>query len=129
MRRRPIHVEDVIRRFVAAINDRDVDAIVALCTDDHQFVDAYGGVVSRETLRSAWAGYFAFMPHYGIEIETILVESDQVAVFGWAWGGLEASDPAARAWRRPCAWRACVSDERVRLWQVYVDTKIIFDML
>jgi len=31
-------------------------------------------------------GYFHFMPHYGIEVETVLRERNVVAVFGSAWG-------------------------------------------
>jgi ketosteroid isomerase-like protein len=121
--------EAVIRDFIAAINDHDVARIVGLSTDDHQFVDAHGVVVPRETLEAAWTGYFAFMPRYGIEIDAILCEGDTSAVFGFAWGGLDGSDPASRTWRRPCAWRAVVAGDRIRLWQVYVDTKAVFDLL
>jgi len=104
-------------------------AIVRLCADDHDFVDAHGGVVSAGNLRAAWAGYFGFMPHYGIDLETIVSDGEQCGVFGWAWGGLNADNADVKSWRRPCAWRARVRDGRIRLWQVYVDTKAVFDLL
>jgi len=120
---------DVVRAFVNAINDHDVPRIAGLCTSDHRFVDAHGGVVLAQDLPSAWAGYFQFMPHYGIEVESMVAQGDNVAVFGVAWGGLDAANLTERSWRRPCAWRACVMGDQVKLWQVYVDTKAVFDLL
>ncbi len=115
--------------FVEAINAHDVAGIARLCAPDHRFVDAFGGVTPADRLEAAWTGYFQFMPHYGIEVETLLCEGDLAALFGAAWGGLEAADPSSRSWRRPCAWRAEVHGGKITLWQVYVDTKIVFDLL
>jgi ketosteroid isomerase-like protein len=120
---------ELVLSFVAAINDHDVARIVDLCTDDHEFVDAHGQVAPAETLAAAWRGYFQFMPRYGIEVESVLSDGDVVAVFGQAWGGLNAHDAGDRFWRRPCAWRACVRGDKVKGWQVYVDTKAVFDLL
>jgi len=120
---------EVVRSLIAAINEHDVERIVGLCTDDHAFVDAHGNVVGAEKLDAAWRGYFSFMPHYGVEAETILGEGDTVAVFGHARGGLNAADASDRAWRRPCAWLARTREGKVALWQVYVDTKAVFDLL
>jgi ketosteroid isomerase-like protein len=121
--------EAVVRAFVAAINAHDVDRILGLCSADHRFIDAHGGVTPEAELRAAWDGYFRFMPLYGIEIEQVLAEGENVAVFGAAWGGLDAGDASPRSWRRPCAWRAVVEGEQVRRWQVYVDTKPVFDLI
>jgi ketosteroid isomerase-like protein len=124
-----MRTEKVVLAFVEAVNAHDVEGIVGLCARDHRFVDAYGAVVPADQLRSAWAAYFRFMPHYGIEVETVLCEGDIAAVFGCAWGGLAADNAAGRSWRRPCAWRARVQNGQIQLWQVYVDTKAVFDLL
>jgi ketosteroid isomerase-like protein len=116
---------DVVSRVVAAINAQDVPAIVALCTQDHAFIDAHGNVVPAAGLEAAWRGYFAFMPRYGIEVETMLTEGDTVAVFGHAWGQLASG----AAWRRPAAWQARVVDGKLQRLQVYVDTKAVFDLM
>jgi ketosteroid isomerase-like protein len=121
--------EKRVRAFIDAINARDPVAIVGLCSADHQFVDAHGAATPAEQLRSAWAGYFRFMPRYRIEVETILADGDTAAIFGWAWGSLDAEGSVERSWRRPCAWRARVTDGQIALWQVYVDTKAVFDLL
>ena len=120
-------VDTVIRAFVDAINAHDVERILALCSPDHAFVDAHGNIVPAERLREAWTGYFGFMPRYGIAVDEMVVEGDTAALFGFAWGGLAAD--GTRDWRRPAAWRVRVEQERIRLWQVYVDTKIVFDLL
>jgi len=120
---------ETVLAFVEAINNHDVDRIVSLCTEDHRFIDAHGGSVHAGNLASAWRGYFHFMPHYGIEVETVLRERNVVAVFGSAWGSMNALNPDDRSWGRPCAWQAHVHDNRIRRWQVYVDTKPVFDLL
>ena len=120
---------ETVLAFIGAINAQDVNRIVGLCTADHEFVDAHGNVVPSDRLAGAWTGYFQFMPHYGIEVEQILADGEVVAVFGAAWGSLNAADASDRAWRRPGAWRAVVKGGRVRRWQVYVDTKAVFDLL
>jgi ketosteroid isomerase-like protein len=120
---------ETIDAFIAAINAHDVDAIVDLCSPDRRFVDAWGQVTPPDRLHGAWAGYFAFMPHYGIEVETVLWDGGTAAVFGEAWGGLQASDPSVRCWRRPAAWRVEVRDGKAALWLVYSDTKVVFDLM
>jgi len=120
---------ETILAFVDAINARDVDRILGLAAEDHEFIDAYGTVVSAPALRAAWAGYFGFMRHYGIEVEEMLCEGDRAALFGHAWGSLDVEPDGPRQWRRPTAWKVLVAGDRVRLWQVYVDTKIVFDLL
>lgn len=119
----------VVRLFVEAINARDVDAIVELCSQDHEFIDAQDMVVRAPQLRSAWEGYFSFMPLYGIDIEDILEVGAEAAVFGHAWGALSPDGATAKSWRRPCAWRARVEHGKVHIWQVFVDTKAVSDLL
>jgi hypothetical protein len=31
--------------------------------------------------------------------------------------------------RRPAAWRVRVKGGKIQLWQVYVDTKVVFDLI
>jgi ketosteroid isomerase-like protein len=121
--------EAAVRALVAAINARDVGRLVDLAAPDHRFIDAHGGVVAANKLEAAWTGYFAFMPRYGVEIDQILCAGDTAAVFGQAWGVLDLARPEATAWRRPGAWRVVVAYGKVALWQVYVDTKAVFDLL
>ena len=117
----------LVLAYVEAINAHDVDRIVSLSAGDHQFIDAYGDVTPAAQLRKAWSGYFSFMPRYAIEVEQVICDGDVAAVFGAAQGSLLAS--GERTWRRPAAWRVRVKDRKIQVWQVYVDTKIVFDLL
>ena len=85
MRVTPMQTEDTIQIFIAAINNQNVEQIVELCTEDHRFIDAHGGVVTRDALRQAWTAYFAFMPIYRIETEAIISRDGMAAGFWWAW--------------------------------------------
>ena len=120
--------DSIVADFIAAINAHDVAGILALCTPDHEFVDAYGSAVTGEGLLPAWQNYFGFMPEYGIDVEEIVTQGACAAVFGAAWGRL-APAYGGGAWRRPACWRAKLDAERIRLWQVYIDTKIVFDAM
>jgi len=119
----------LVLAYVDAINAHDVDRIVDLSASDHRFVDAYGETTPAEKLRAAWSGYFKFMPTYGIQLEDVICDGDLAAVFGFAHGSLPSSGAGDRSWRRPAAWRARVKGDKVQLWQVYVDTKIVFDLM
>jgi ketosteroid isomerase-like protein len=120
--------KDTVLDFIGAINAHDVPRIVSLCSPEHEFVDAHGNVVAYEGLLESWRGYFTLMPEYRIEVEDMVGDGACIAVFGAAAGRLAAAH-GARGWRRPAAWRARVAGRRIRLWQVYVDTKIVFDAM
>src|SRR5262245_18014852 len=56
---------DVVHAFNDAINARDLDALTALMTDDHRFVDGEGAIVDgKVACTEAWRGFFAAFPDY-----------------------------------------------------------------
>ncbi|MGH7630247.1 MAG: nuclear transport factor 2 family protein [Gemmatimonadales bacterium] len=115
-----------VRRLVAAINARNVPAILASLTPDHRFVDSLGAVISgRAALEQAWQGYFRLVPDYAIQIEEELVLGDVVVLFGAAGGTYAANGPprSGARWGSPAAWRAVVRDDRVAEWRVYADNE------
>lgn len=128
----PIAPEDVVRRFIAAINAHDTEALLALMTEDHEFLDATGDRISGlEPLRSAWRGYFAWFPNYEIHAEEIFWKGNIVAALGYA-GGTFAPGVGSvmeNTWRLPAAWRAEVRDGRVASWQVYCDTEPVWAIM
>jgi ketosteroid isomerase-like protein len=49
--------------FNDCITARDLDALCALMTDDHTFIDTTGQTTAgREACRAAWRGFFAAFP-------------------------------------------------------------------
>ncbi len=115
-----------VRRLVAAINARDVPAILTCLTPDHRFVDSLGAVIGgHAALEQAWQAYFRIVPDYAVQIEEELVLGNVVVLFGAA-GGTYAPDgsPGRDArWRSPAAWRAVVRDGGVAEWRVYADNE------
>ena len=123
---------EVARRLVDAINAHDVEAIVALLTEDHRFVDSVGHVVEGRTLmRSAWSVYLAMVPEYAVRVTETFVAGDVVALFGVASGAYAVNGCAVpdSRWHTPAAWRAVVRDDRVAEWRVYADNEPLRDVM
>jgi ketosteroid isomerase-like protein len=114
-----------ITDFAAAINSHDLEKIAALMSDDHTFIDAHGNeMAGKETIKAGWGNYFALFPGYYIEIEQSLNKGDLTVAYGYAGAGT-----GENAWKIPAAWRAIVRDGKIKLWQVYADTKIQFEKM
>ena len=43
--------------------------------------------------------------------------------------GYAGAGTGEKAWKIPAAWRAIVRDGKIKLWQVYADTKIQFEKM
>ena len=110
---------DVVRGFIARINDHDVDGLSAMLTENHRFIDSLGSVfVGRETLRAGWADYFRLVSEYRITIDECADGEPSLLLVGSVAGrsgGVE--------WTVPAAWRAVVHHGRLAEWQVYVDNE------
>jgi len=114
-----------ITDFAAAINSHDLEKIAAKMSDDHTFIDAYGNkMAGKETMKAGWGSYFQLFPDYYIEIEEIFSKGDLAMAYGRAGAGI-----GQKAWKIPAAWRVIVRDGKIKLWQVYADTKIQFERM
>lgn len=123
--------EEVVRRFVLAVNAHDPDAVGALLSSSHVLVDSLGReLAGRAAVTDAWREYFALFPDYRIETEVTVSDGDVVAVFGAASGAYAHAAPGVDAsWRIPAAWRAVVVGGLIDKWQVYADNKPVYDIL
>jgi ketosteroid isomerase-like protein len=118
--------------FVRAINEHNVDGIYSLMSDDHQFIDAHGHLISgKDKMKAGWAGYFQMFPDYQIDITDIFSDGDTLAAFGFAsatFKGIKTGGDQNH-WRLPASWKVVLQNNKIRLWQVYADTKIPFDII
>jgi ketosteroid isomerase-like protein len=123
---------ETILQFMERINERDVNKLAELMTEDHVFVDSLGNSVrGREKMRAGWQGYFAFCPDYWVSHEEILANGNTVAVFGSAGGTIAANGklPPENKWRTSAAWLAVVEKGLVKEWRVYADNKPVYDIM
>ena len=121
-----------VEQFIEAINRHNVGKLVELMTEDHRFIDAAGNqVTGLETLKAAWQGYFAWMPDYVISIDRWFEQGSQVGLFGEAQGtyAVQGQLLAENHWKLPAAWKAIVRKGKIAVWQVYCDTKPVFDIM
>lgn len=125
-------VEDVVNKFVAAINQEDVGAIARLMSEDHIFIDSGGGVYDDvNQMIQGWPGYFKMFPDYKVEITETYVSGDTVVLLGTA-SGTYTSDGTLRSenhWEIPAAWKAVVAGEKIKLWQVIADNSIVAEIV
>ena len=118
--------------FVEAINSHDPQRLAALMTFDHVFIDSDGTrQQGKESLRQSWRGYFALVPDYRILVEETFVQGSTVALLGAAEGTFarEGRLEPENHWRVPAAWTAVVEDDKIALWQVYVNPEAMANIL
>jgi hypothetical protein len=122
----------IVEQFIEAINAHSVNRLLELMTTDHRFIDAVGNeVTGLATLETAWQGYFTWMPDYTITAEHWFEQGEQVACFGRAQGtyAVRGQLLPENHWNLPAAWKAAVHEHKIAVWQVYCDTKPVFDIM
>jgi predicted ester cyclase len=81
-------------------------------------------------MKKAWAEYFELFPDYKAEVEHVIEEGDILAIFGFASATYKGPTAGpSNFWRLPAAWKAVVSEGKIKHWQVYCDYKIIYDII
>ena len=123
---------ETVLHFLDRINQRDVDKLAELMTEDHVFIDSLGqSVQGREKMRAGWRSYYALCPDYWVSHEEIFRHENLVAVFGSAGGTIAANGklPPENRWRTSAAWLALVEKGLVKQWRVYADNKPVYDIM
>lgn len=106
-------------RFNDCINDRDVDGLADLMTDDHTFIDTEGGTVTgKQAALEAWRGFFAAFPDYRNVFTSVAARGEIITIVGHS----VCSEPALAG---PAIWTAKVTADQVAEWRVHADTQEI----
>ena len=97
-------------------------------TDDHKFIDAHRNeVVGKNKMKVDWKDYFRRVPDYKIEITKVFANGDFLGAFGFEIGTLKGQQTDNNATSWPASWKVIVDNNKIKLWQVYEDTKIQFE--
>jgi len=116
---------DTFRAFAAAINRHDIEALTALMTQDHLFVDSVGQQVQGiAPMEAGWRRYIAMCPDYWIRTDTVVADDNVVLAVGEAGGTIDGVP-----WCIPAAWKAVVRDGKVTEWRVFADDKPVYEIL
>lgn len=131
--------KEIFNAFVNCINLKDLDGMHSLMAHDHIFIDAHGNKFQgAEMMKESWAEYFAWFPDYFIEVENIMDTGATVSGFGYASATFNGGSPAGdennsnkndKFFRLPSAFRAQIQDGKLSQWQVYSDTKTVFEII
>ncbi len=129
----------VTQAFIDQINERDVEGLTGLMSDDHVFIDMDNGrSQGRDAMRANWEGYFKLFPDYQIDVFETHFSGDDILLVGVSTGSLSdfGRDILAKAGQKhakaeefqgPAIWRAKVRQGLIAEWQVYHDTQAVRD--
>ena len=115
---------EIVKSFIKAINDHNVDEIYNLMSDDHIFIDTYGDkFVGRKGMKEGWQNYYKMFPDYKVEILDIVENDSIIGLFGYASGTYKniIDESNSNFWKTPASWKAIVENDKIKYWQVYCD--------
>ena len=104
-------------QFNEFINERNVEGLSSLMTEDHTFVDRQGEVdQGKESMTRGWIHFFNQFPEYRNNFTRVESRDDLVILIGYAtWHEGDAPDHAI--------WTARIRDDLVAEWRIYPDTE------
>jgi hypothetical protein len=100
----------VALRFNEAINERNLEGLLELMTEDHTFIDNWGDVDTN--MKDGWRQFFATYPDYRNVFTSVTVIDNVVVMLGYS---TCSKEPRLNG---PSMWTARVRGERVSEWRV-----------
>ena len=105
-------------KFNEKINQRDLEGLVELMTDDHTFIDILGKITTgKDVMKDGWREFFKKYPDYRNIFTSVTIRNDVVVMVGYSTCSYKPLDG-------PALWTAKVHGGRVSEWRVYEDTPL-----
>jgi ketosteroid isomerase-like protein len=112
-----IDPKTIALQFNDCINNRDLEGLLNLMTDDHTFIDSENNHYSgKATCKTAWTSFFDSFPDYQNVFE-IVTSKDATAIMQ---GSSVCSDKRLEG---RGIWTARVVEDKVMEWRIYPDTE------
>jgi ketosteroid isomerase-like protein len=106
----------VVLQFNEYINNRDLQGLSNLMTEDHVFIDSNDDVHSGKGLMiKGWGDFFHQFPDYRNHFAIVESRGDRVFVIGHSTCSFKPLDG-------PALWTVKVEDGLIAEWRVYLDT-------
>lgn len=100
-------------KFNEKINQRDLEGLTELMTDDQTFIDNFGEVTKgKNVMREGWRDFFGKYPDYRNVFTFVAVQDGVVVMVGYSTCSYKRLDG-------PNIWTARIRDDRVSEWRVY----------
>jgi ketosteroid isomerase-like protein len=100
-------------RFNEKINQRDLEGLAVLMTDDHTFIDNSGEVTKgKDAMKGVWRDFFEKYPDYRNIFTSVIIRDGVVVMVGYSTCSYKPLDG-------PNVWTAKVRDGHVSEWRVY----------
>jgi ketosteroid isomerase-like protein len=103
----------VALKFNEKINQRDLEGLAELMTDDHIFIDNKGEITKgKNVMKNGWREFFKNYPDYRNIFTTVTVQNNIVVMIGYSICSFKPLDG-------PNIWTAKVRGEHISEWRVY----------
>ena len=114
--------QETVEAFIDCINRRDLEALLAMITDNHVLkVMDEPEVVGKEALRPAWRAYFDGFPNYVIHPHRFAQNPGGVAMLGHTTGS-HLGLPDDEESKQTLIWNAGLRNGKVSAWLILPDT-------
>jgi ketosteroid isomerase-like protein len=102
--------------FNECINNRDIEGLVDLMTDDHSLVcNGHIDTKDKDSSKEAWASFFGMYPDYRNHFSRVESRDDFVVIIG------KSTCPNEEKLNTSALWSARIQNDKVSVWQVYED--------
>lgn len=106
---------EIVSKFNEFINNRDIQGLERLMTEDHTFIDSANNTdKGKKACLNAWRGFFQSFPDYKNIFENITAEKNVVKIIGYS----TCSNPVLEG---SAIWTAKIKEDKVSEWRVYED--------
>ena len=102
--------------FNEAINNQDIESLMALLTENHRFIDSENTVqTGTAKLREIWTDFFRYYPDYRNYFSTVRSVDEVVTITGYTICLFKPLEGDA-------LWRAVIENDKIAEWAVFTDT-------
>lgn len=104
-------------QFNEYINNRDINGIRSLMTEEFTFIDIPGKMEKgKELMTKNWKSFWEEFPDYKKIITRVESQDNFVVLIGYSTCSYEPLDG-------PAIWTAKIKDDHVALWQIFEDNE------
>ena len=108
--------KSVVLQFNECINNRDIEGLSNLMTEDHVFIDSGDDIHrGKQADIKGWINFFNLYPDYKNHFTLIESRDNLVLIIGYSTCSFEPFDG-------PALWTAKIENDLVAEWRVYFDT-------